>query len=164
MWGLRPFGALLKRYTGKIFLKSRFGHPTAKVGLRKTNPIPSSRPKSRTPIFERISDPPRPTRYTRYASRDTRLIPPPHPKIPRIRSKITVSGAYPAQFSQPKKRHHRTASTSKKGDGGATVPEKKAWHKAKVHCAWWDNEQGRAPLKWPHRVLFDVYQNCPVGR
>ena len=33
MWGLRPFGALLKRYTGKIFLKSRFGHPTAKVGL-----------------------------------------------------------------------------------------------------------------------------------
>jgi hypothetical protein len=33
MRGLRPFGALLKRYAGKIFLKSRFGHPTAKVGL-----------------------------------------------------------------------------------------------------------------------------------
>ena len=35
MRGLRPFGALLKRYAGKIFLKSRFGHPTAKVGLTK---------------------------------------------------------------------------------------------------------------------------------
>jgi len=36
MRGLRPFGALLKRYAGKIFLKSRFGHPTAKVGLENT--------------------------------------------------------------------------------------------------------------------------------
>ena len=33
MRGLRPFGALLKRYAGKVFLKSRFGHPTAKVGV-----------------------------------------------------------------------------------------------------------------------------------
>ncbi|MCJ7457632.1 MAG: hypothetical protein MUP17_01405 [candidate division Zixibacteria bacterium] len=33
MQGLRPFGALLKHYAGKIILKSRFAHPTAKVGL-----------------------------------------------------------------------------------------------------------------------------------
>jgi len=51
MWGLRPFGALLKRYTGKIFLKSRFGHPTAKVGLNTkargshhSYPSPNTRP------------------------------------------------------------------------------------------------------------------------